>query len=94
LENTGDITFRSVDITVRDIATSHSVSDNTNSFVDNYDCSSSSSKSTLLPGKAVTISSPSFTTDPTGHKLRTTVTLCSDRDLDGTCITETITAKP
>jgi hypothetical protein len=94
LENTGDITFRSVEITVKDVATSHSVSDDANNFVDNFDCSSSNSKSTLLPGKAVTISSPSFTTDPTGHKLRTTVTLCSESDLDGDCVTETITAKP
>ena len=94
LENTGDITFRSVEITVKDMVNSHSVSDDANNFVDNFDCSSSNSKSTLLPGKAVTISSPAFTTDPTGHKLRTTVTLCSEHDLDGDCVTETITAKP
>jgi hypothetical protein len=94
LDNTGAITFRSVDITVKDTVTSNSVSDSANSFVDNFDCSSSSSRSTLLPGQAVTISSPAFTTDPTDHKLRTTVTLCSEHDLNGDCITETITAKP
>jgi uncharacterized protein YgiM (DUF1202 family) len=94
LDNTGDTTFRSVEITVRDMVTSHEVSDDLNSFVDNYDCSNSKSRSTLLPDKSVTISSPSFTDDPTGHRLRTTITLCSERDLDGDCITETITAKP
>jgi uncharacterized protein YgiM (DUF1202 family) len=94
LDNTGDITFRSVEITVRDMVTSQEVSDDLNSFVDNYNCSSSTSRSTLLPDRSVTISSPSFTVDPTNHRLRTTITLCSERDLDGDCITETITAKP
>jgi len=94
LENTGGITFRSVEVDVKDLATSHSVSDDSNEFVDNYDCSNSNSKSTLLPDKVAIVSSPAFTTDPTGHKLRTTVTLCSEDDLDGECVTETITAKP
>jgi uncharacterized protein YgiM (DUF1202 family) len=94
LENTGDITFRSVEFSVKDLSTSHSVSDDSNNFVDNFDCSSSNSKSTLLPGKTVIISSPPFTTDPTDHKLRTTVTLCSEDNLDGECVTETISAKP
>ncbi len=94
LYNSGDSTFRSIEIIVRDMANSHEVSDNYNSFIDNYDCSSSNSRSTLLPGKSVTVSSPSFTTDPTGHRLRTTITLCTERDLNGDCETETITARP
>ncbi len=94
LYNTGDTTFRSVEIIVRDMANSHEVSGDFNNFIDNYDCSSSNSRSTLLPGKSVTVSSPSFTNDPTGHRLRTTITLCSERDLNGDCVTETITARP
>jgi hypothetical protein len=94
LDNYGDITFRSIDIEVRDNANSQTVGNDWNSFIDNYDCSSTRSRSTLEPDRGVTVSSPPFSSDPSGHRLRATVTLCSERDLDGDCITEEITFRP
>ncbi|MFN2120906.1 MAG: SH3 domain-containing protein [Anaerolineales bacterium] len=94
LNNYGDITFRSIDIEVHDNANSHTVANDWNSFINNYDCSSTTSRSTLEPDRAVTVSSPPFNSDPSGHRLRATVTLCSERNLDGDCATETITFKP
>jgi hypothetical protein len=94
LKNVGSVTFDSIKIVVKDIATDESATDISNSFVDNYDCSASNSKSELVPDKAVVVSAPSLPDDPTGHKVRTTITLCSDTDLNGVCMTQTITYKP
>lgn len=94
LENTGGVTFRSVDILLEDLTEDNSYGEDFNSFVDNYDCASTRSKSTLLPDKNAVVSSPILTYDPTGNRLRVTVTLCEERDLDGDCLTETITFRP
>ncbi len=70
LKNTGLVTFRSVGISLKDTVTSNSNYSSTDGFVDNPDCTTSSSRKTLLAGKAVNVSAPGFTYDPTGHKLR------------------------
>ena len=94
LDNTGSVIFRSVAIIVKDTVTSTSVSDTSDEFVNNSDCTSSTSKSKLQPDKSLTISSPAFTYNPTGHKLRVTVTLCSDTGQNGTCVTDSFNFTP
>jgi hypothetical protein len=94
LQNTGLITFHSIELIVKDTAADVSVSDMSDTFFDQTDCLNSVSKAQLLPGKAVTVSSPEFSEDPTGHKLRASVTLCSDTGQNGFCLTQTITFKP
>ena len=94
LDNTGSVIFRSVAIIVKDTVTSTSVSNTTDEFVNNSDCTSSTSKSKLQPDKSLTISSPAFTYNPTGHKLRVTVTLCSDTGQNGTCVTDSFNFTP
>lgn len=94
LKNTGTVTFKSVGIILRDTATSTSVSNITDGFIDNPDCTSTSSRKALLPDKVVTISAPGFVYDPTGHKLRATITLCSDSGQNGLCVTETVVFTP
>jgi hypothetical protein len=94
LENTGSITFRSINLTVKDTDTSTVVADITDGFVDQTGCSSTTTKKALAPGKVVTESSPTFSYDPSGHKLKATITLCSDTGLGGTCVTQTISFKP
>ena len=94
LENTGMLTFRSVEITLRDIELDISVSDEADGFVDRPDCSSSTSKVSLQPGKTVMISSPSLDNNPDGHKMRATITLCSKTGNEGECVTETIRFTP
>ena len=93
LKNNGQITFKSISMTVLDTVTSTVTTSVTDGFTDNTGCSSTS-KSTLVAGKSATVSSPQFSYDPSGHKLKTTITLCSNTGLNGTCVTETFTVKP
>jgi hypothetical protein len=94
LKNTGLTTYRSIKIIAKDMATDESSTDLADAFVDNFDCSSSNSKTTFAPGKTVVVSSPGLPDDPSGHKVRTTITLCSNTDQSGVCLTQTITFKP
>ena len=94
LENTGLLTFHSLEFTLRDIDLDISVSDEADNFVDRPNCSSSTSKVSLQPGQTVVISSPALDNDPGGHRLRARITLCSKTGQNGECVTETITFKP
>jgi hypothetical protein len=93
LRNTGPVTFNSVGVTLKDMVTSVVVSNITDGFVDNTGCASSN-KGALLPDKAVTMSAPAFSYDPTGHKVRGTLTLCSGTGLNGLCVTQAISFTP
>lgn len=94
LDNTGLVTFRSISITLRDTVTSGVVSDVSDGFTDNTGCSTTATRKSLLPDKSFTQSSPSFGYDPTGHKIKATITLCSDQGLNGVCVTDTFNFTP
>lgn len=94
LQNTGSITFQSVGITLKDTVTSTTVTNITDGFASKPDCTSSNSRNKLLPGRTVTVSGPDLSYDPTGHKLRATITLCSSTGLNDFCITKTISFTP
>jgi hypothetical protein len=94
LENTGGVSFHSVALTVRDTDTDIVVSVFRDDFTDISGCLDSDTTSALQPGDEVTISSPPFAYDPAGHRLRATITLCSNTGQSGTCVTEAITFTP
>lgn len=94
LRNTGSITFKSAGITVKDTVTGVTVSNLTDGFVDINGCLTSNTRDTLGPDKAVIVSAPAFTYDPTGHKIIATITLCSNYGQNGTCVTNTIKFTP
>ena len=94
LKNTGPLAFRSMEIVLRDLDLETSESLEANEFVDKPSCSSSSSKLTLEPGETRMVSSPALNNDPSGHKLRARVTLCSKTNQEGVCVTQTINFKP
>ena len=94
LENTGGIPFRSILMAVADTATNTTVSVSENKFTNINGCSSSDSRNVLSPGEKLVVSSPPFGADPTGHKLRATITLCSETGVNGTCVTQVIEFKP
>jgi hypothetical protein len=94
IKNTGEVTFKSIGISVKDTVTSTSNYKSTNGFDDDPDCVNSTSRKTLVPFKAVTVSAPGFAYDPTGHKLRVTITLCSDTGQSGMCVSDTLTFTP
>ena len=66
----------------------------TDGFTEKSGCSGTVTRDTLAPGDTRIVSSPTFDYDPAGNKVRATVTLCSNKGLNGTCVTDTITFKP
>ncbi len=93
LKNTGLITFKSISMTVTDTNTSTVAASVNDGFTDRSGCDSTS-KSNLVPGKNATVSSPQLAYDPTDHKLKITMTVCSSTGLNGTCVTQLMTVKP
>jgi len=94
LYNSGDITFKSMTFTIRDVATDIALTLYEDGFTDNEGCLDSVTKNHLNPGYTRTVSSPVFNYDPAGHKLRATITLCSNTGQNGTCVTQVIEFKP
>ena len=94
LKNTGSIPFRSMGITVRDRDTDVVLANFTDGFTNINGCLSSNSRDTLGLGKTHVVSAPAFNYDPTGHRLRATVILCSDTGQSGTCVTRAINFRP
>lgn len=94
LRNTGSIPFRSMGITVKDTVTGVVLANYTDGFTNIDGCLSSNTRDILAVGKTRVISAPAFNYDPSGHKLRTTITLCSDDGQSGTCVTKTIIFTP
>jgi hypothetical protein len=81
-------------LSVADSSANTTVSLSENMFTNVNGCNSSDSRTTLAPTEKLIVSSPIFGYDPTGHKLRTTITLCSEVGVNGTCVTQVIEFKP
>lgn len=94
LKNTGLITLQSIGMIVNDTTTDTSSSVISDNFFGEVDCVNSTSRAQLLPGKSVTVSPVKLDYDPGGHKLKVSITLCSQDGQNGLCTTETITFKP
>lgn len=92
--NTGGISFRSISITVRDTVTDTVIALSADNFTDNNGCGGSNIKDTLNPEDKWVVSAPAFNYDPTGHKLRATVTACSNKGIGGTCVSQVIEFRP
>jgi hypothetical protein len=94
LENNGGIIFQSIAMTVRDVVTDSVLSLYSDDFTNRDGCNETSTRDNLPAGDELLVSSPVFTSDPSGHELRATITLCSNTGQSGTCATETITFTP
>jgi len=94
IRNRSDVTFRSIALTVKDTVTNITLSTDANEFVNVDGCLTSNTSNKLNPGGTRTVSSPAFAYDPTGHKLITTVTVCSEKNLNGNCVSEQISFTP
>lgn len=94
VENLGGLTFRSLALTIEDRDTGEELTVRTDGFQNNNGCSESATRTTLTPGSDLVVSSPVFDYDPTGNRLRATITLCSERGRGGTCITDTVNLRP
>ncbi len=94
LRNTGSIPFKSMGITIKDTVTGVVLANFANGFTNIDGCLSSNTRDTLDPGKTRVVSAPAFNYDPSGHKIRATIILCSDAGQSGTCVTRTINFTP
>ena len=94
LQNNGTLPFQSVAISVRDTATKDVVSNFADKFTNKNGCKSSNSVDALGVDKVRIVSGPAFNYNPSGHRLRATISLCSKNGQNGTCVTKTIVFTP
>jgi hypothetical protein len=94
LKNTGSTSFKSIGIIIKDTVADVQLAKYKDGFTNLNGCLSSTTIDTLSPDKTYVVSSPAFTYNPAGHKLRATITLCSKAGQNGTCVTITINFKP
>jgi hypothetical protein len=94
LQNTGSIPFKSMGITIRDADTDVVLANFADGFTNIDGCLSSTTRDTLGVGKTHVVSAPAFNYDPSGHKIRATIILCSDTGQSGTCVTKVIKFTP
>jgi hypothetical protein len=94
IENIGAVTFESVSVVIKDMDTGTTLSDMSNSFTDLGGCVSSSIVKRINPGEMRVFSGPAFIYDPSGHKITTSIKLCTADTLEGTCITKQINFRP
>ncbi|PWB74257.1 MAG: hypothetical protein C3F07_08180 [Anaerolineales bacterium] len=94
LVNIGTVPFESMSLTVRDTDTDIVLSQDSNKFTNINGCLTTDEKESLTAGAKTIISSPVFAYDPTGHKLRATVTLCTGSSQTGMCVSQVINFTP
>jgi hypothetical protein len=94
LQNTGSFPFKSMGITIKDTVTDIVLANYVDGFTDINGCLTSNSRDTLGVGKTYVVSAPAFNYDPSGHKIRATIILCSDVGQSGICVTKTINFTP
>ena len=96
LVNTSGAVFKSVSIILTDTDTDPVtvVSKNANGFANGDACSSPVVTENLVAGSFVTVSSPQLAYNLTGHNLNAKITICTEKDQKGTCITQELTFKP
>ena len=94
LKNIGPLPFKSVNISIRDKATSETVGRLAEGFMNNEGCSKTNTKDILGIDDSFILSTPSFSYNPAGHNIQVTITLCSESSQKGTCVTNKFTFKP
>jgi len=94
LQNTGTIPFESMGITVEDTVTDVVLANFTDDFTNLNSCTVANTRDTFGVDKTRIISAPAFNYNPSGHKIRVTLILCSDEGQSAICVTKTITFKP
>ncbi len=94
IKNVGAMPFESISMTVKDTVTSVSLSSVYNEFTNIKGCVSSTSIDSLEPGDSTVVSSPAFSYNPDGNKMKATINLCTGDGLTGICVSQTISFKP
>lgn len=94
VKNTGSLAFRSMEFIIKDTVTGIRQTELTNGFENLEGCSSSISKDVIASGDEFVISSPIYSYDPSGNKMRVSLTLCNRNNQKGTCLTKNLIFQP
>lgn len=94
VENTGGITFQSFFMTVTDTVSGANLALYRDNFIDRDGCNVEEDQGDLDPEDTLIVSSPNFNYDPTGHRIRTRITVCSDPGQSGMCLTQSFDFTP
>lgn len=93
VENTGSVPFRSAYIKVIDQKANKSVEQALNAFDQFVGCVLAKNIAPLSSGGTGYVTSPSFDWAVNRDKLRAVIMLCTEKDLKGSCVTQTIDVK-
>ena len=93
VENTGSAPFRSAYIKVIDQKANQSVEQALNAFDQFVGCVLAKNIAPLNSGATGYVTSPSFDWAVNRDKLRAVIMLCTEKDLKGSCVTQTIDVK-
>lgn len=94
IKNTGVFGFKSMKYEVLDTVTDVEKVLLVNGFTNKDGCSSTTIKDTIAPNNAFVVSSALFDANVQGHKLRVVITLCTELNQSGICITQKINFTP
>jgi hypothetical protein len=94
IRNNSTVTFKSISLVIGDGVTHITRSMMLSTFPFTNRCNTPTSVDTLGPGSSVKISSPEFTYDLTGAEISVSITLCSDAEMRGTCVSKNLAYTP
>lgn len=94
IENAGSVPFRSAYIKVTEQKINKSVEQALNAFDLRVRCVLAKNIAPLDPGATGYVASPPFAWGGHGAKLRAVIMLCTEKDLKGTCVTQSLDMKP
>jgi hypothetical protein len=92
--NTGPTTLQSYKIEIKDITAKVTKTTSNNFFDKGYGCSVSKDVANLVPGQAGFFHAEEFPYDPFGDEMTATVTMCSQDNQSGDCVSQEINFTP
>ena len=94
LKNVGATAFKSISISVKDTVADVTLNSSSNEFTNLDGCLTAHDNSKLDVGEVAIVSSPAFVANPSGHKIKATITLCVDDNSAGQCSVKSIEFTP
>lgn len=94
ITNTSAQSFKSAKVVVKDEVTEVELTADLEDFTELNNCQPTATKDMIKSGETFLISSPQFDTNPRNHQFRAFITLCTEKQQSGGCITRKINFKP
>lgn len=93
VENTGSVPFRSAYIKFTDLKVNKSVETGLNAFDQHSGCVLVKNVAPLNEGETGYVETPPITWNARGHKQRVVIMLCTEQNLKGTCVSQSLDMK-